>query len=118
MSFNSFMPLLALLGVLVLIPVALWLLRRAGVGGPVGANILQTVASLPVSPSQRVVVVSLQHGQNQHWLVLGVGQEAISTIATLDAPTGQMAAPIHPDAPTVAQLMARWRQGGGAQHGQ
>ncbi len=102
-------PLLAFSLVVVLIPLALWLVRRAGVVRPARNGVLNTVDTLAVSPSQRVVVLSLQHGAQQRWLVLGVGGEKITSIATMDAPPHLPLDVQNPQASTVAQMISRWR---------
>jgi flagellar protein FliO/FliZ len=111
MSSTAWMPLVAFAAVVALIPVALWVMRRAGVGGASQGNLLRTVSSLSLSPSQRVVVVELMQGAASRWLVLGVTSEQITTLTTLDAPLEVPSAIRDPQAPTVTQLMDRWRQG-------
>ena len=116
MSTNSaLMPLLAFVAVVALIPLLLWLLRRSGYAGVPNDGLLRTVSSLSLSPSQRVVVVALQQGAVQRWLVLGVTNERIATLTTLDAPDDVPLEIRQPQAPTVAQMIARWRgQSGGS----
>ncbi|TDM09404.1 MAG: hypothetical protein C4K60_09045 [Ideonella sp. MAG2] len=106
---QAFTPLVVLSLVVVLLPAVMWLLRRGGVVRATRAGVLTAVDTLAVSPSQRVVVVSLQHGQQQRWLVLGVGGEHITSIATLDAPPQVPLDVQNPQAPTVAQMISRWR---------
>ena len=72
-------------------------------------GLLRTVSSLSLSPSQRVVVVALQQGAVQRWLVLGVSGERITPLTTLDAPDDVPLDIREPQAPTVAQMLARWR---------
>jgi flagellar protein FliO/FliZ len=78
--------LLWLAAVLVAIPVVLWLLKRTpmlrGLHTP-GAP--RTVASLPLSPQQRVVTVEVGQGEQRQWLVLGVGPQGINTLHTMPA---------------------------------
>jgi len=102
-------PLLAFIGVVAMIPVVLWLVRRAGGVRAGQRGLLNLVDTLAVSPSQRVVVVSLQQGNAQRWLVLGVGGESITPIANLDAPASVPLDVQNPQAPTVAQMISRWR---------
>ena len=104
-------PLLALIGVVALIPVALWLMRRSGVVGGGQNHLLQTVSTLALSPSQRVVVVALRQGALQRWMVLGVTGESITNLLTVDAPEEVPLEIREPQAPTVAQLLSKWRQG-------
>ncbi|MEO8297170.1 MAG: flagellar biosynthetic protein FliO [Burkholderiales bacterium] len=76
--------------ILVLIPMALLLLKRSGVGpgavfkAPGGAPRL--VASLPVGAQQRVLTVEVGEGADRRWLVLGVTGQSITPLHTLDQP--------------------------------
>jgi flagellar protein FliO/FliZ len=103
------MPLLVFVAVVALIPLALWGMRRAGLGGAPQGNLLRTVSSLSLSPSQRVVVVELMQGAASQWLVLGVSGDRISTLTTLAAPAEVPGDIRNPQAPTVTQLLDRWR---------
>ncbi len=111
------LPLMAFVAIVAMIPLALWLLRRSGLAGTGQAGLLRTVASLALSPTQKVVVVELGQGSAARWLVLGVSAENLSTLATLDTPLALPAeAPgAAPDAPasTAAQLINRWRLNAG-----
>ena len=77
--------------ILALIPIALWLLKRSpvGSGASQGAG-LRNVASLALSPTQRIVTVEVGHGDDRRWLVLGVTQSNINTLYSVapfdDAP--------------------------------
>lgn len=108
----SLMPLLAFAVVVALIPASLWLMRRAGLGGAARNDLLRTVSSLSLSPSQKVVVVELMQGAQSRWLVLGVSGDRITPLTTLDAPAEAPVAVREPQSPTVSQLMQRFRQGG------
>ncbi|RZL10733.1 MAG: flagellar biogenesis protein [Rubrivivax sp.] len=80
-----------LLVILALIPVSMWLLKRAGLAGGMGGaqgHLLKPVAQLGLGPNQRVVTVELMVGDKRTWLVLGVTQQQITTLHTLDAPEG------------------------------
>lgn len=94
---SAFGPLLSLLFVLALIPLALWLLRRTPVGGAGQGQSGRTVGVLPLSNSQRVVTIEVGTGEERRWLVLGVTPAAISTLHVM-APQG--------DAPAPAQAVA------------
>ena len=73
------MPLLAFAFVVALIPVALVAdAPRRRRRRPAGQRWLRTVASLSLSPSQRVVVVELMQGADARWLVLGVSADRIT----------------------------------------
>lgn len=113
----SWWPLLVFGLVLALIPLSLWLMRRAGLGRSGMPGLLTPVASLALSPTQRVVIVALARPKPApaQWLVLGVSADRISTLATLDAPVQAEAAGLaaaDPVAqPAVQALIERWRQG-------
>jgi len=121
---TSLMPLLAFVAVVALIPLALWTLKRAGVGGAAaGGSVLRNVAQLGVGATQRVAVVEIAVGAERHWLVLGVTGEQVTPLATYPAPDMPQppSSPAH--AAAVNQLINRWRGGasnngsqGGARH--
>ena len=69
------------LAILALIPISLWLLKRspAGAGASQGSG-LRNVASLALSPTQRIVTLEVGHGDDRRWLVLGVTPTNISTL--------------------------------------
>jgi flagellar protein FliO/FliZ len=114
---TSLMPLVAFLFVIAMIPVALWLMKRAGLGGAGGpqGNVLRHVAQLSLGTSQRVTVVEIAVGVERHWLVLGVTGERVTQLASYPAPDTPAApsAPAHTAA--VNQLIARWRGASGSQ---
>ena len=98
--------------IVVLIPVALWLLKRTPVGGAAaGAAGLRSVGALPISPTQRIVTVEVGSGDARRWLVLGVTAQNITTLHTLvpqdDAPFAGLATP--PFASPFAHLLGRLR---------
>ena len=111
MSTSAMMPLLDFAAVVLMIPAALWLMRRAGLGGAAPGNLLRVVSSLSLSPSQKIVIVALTPGTAGQWLVLGVTGENINMLTALDAPAGVPLAISEPHAPSVAQLIERFRQG-------
>lgn len=102
-----------LLVVLALIPVSMWLLKRSGLAGGLGGasgNVLKPVAQLGLGPQQRVVTVELTVGDKRTWLVLGVTQQQITTLHTLDAPEGEhlaLSSGVSPGASTGASF-AQW----------
>lgn len=114
---TSLMPLMAFLLVIALIPLALWLMKRAGIGGAVGpaGSVLRHVSQLSLGTSQRVTVVEIAVGAERHWLVLGVTGERVTQLASYPAPDVAAApsAPAHTAA--VNQLIARWRGATGGQ---
>ncbi len=79
-------PILWFLGVVALIPLALWLFKRSALGGGAGSGLLRSVAALPLSASQRVVTVEVGNGDERRWLVLGVTPHSITTLHNMRAP--------------------------------
>jgi flagellar protein FliO/FliZ len=108
------MSLLAFVVVIALIPAALWLMKRTGMGGAAATGVLRPVANLSLGSAQRVAVVEVAVGAQRHWLVLGVTGEHVASLATYAAPDLPPApnAPAH--ATAVNQLIARWRGATGA----
>jgi flagellar protein FliO/FliZ len=115
--------LLAFVGVVALIPLALWLVKRSPLGAAAaGARGLRSVQTLPLSASQRIVTVEVGQGAQRRWLVLGVTPTSITTLHTMlpqDTPPAAPAAPAAratpaapaaPSAPTAfSELLARLR---------
>ena len=122
MNTSALMPLLAFVAVVGLIPLALWLMRRSGLAGGGQGGLLRQVASLALSPSQRVVVVELAPGAGggaPRWLVLGLSGEGITALDKLDAPSQLPGDLALPQARSVNQLIERWRKNlPGSQDGQ
>jgi flagellar protein FliO/FliZ len=105
-------PLLWFGAIVVLIPLALWLLKRTPLGGGAGSGPLRHVAALPLSASQRVAIVEVGAGSARRWLVLGVSAQAIHTLHTMDPlPDAPPAAPGEAGA-SFAQLLSRLKRGG------
>jgi flagellar protein FliO/FliZ len=100
-------PLAAFVAILVLIPVALWLLKRTPIGAAASVGHMRLVASLPLAPNQRVITVEVGQGDDRKWLVLGVTPGGISTLHTM-APQADVPAPPQHVLP-FAQLLARTR---------
>ena len=98
-------PLAAFVAILVLIPVALWLLKRTPIGAAAAHGVMRTVAVLPLAPNQRVVTVEVGQGDDRQWLVLGVTPAGINTLHTMPPQGDVPAAPQH--ALPFAQLLAR-----------
>ncbi len=83
---NNAVSLLWLAAVLVAIPVVLWLLKRTPMmRGQHAPGAPRLVASLPLSPQQRVVTVEVGLGEEREWLVLGVGPQGITPLHTMPA---------------------------------
>ena len=110
---SSLTPLLWFGAIVVLIPLALWLLKRTPLGGGgTGSAPLRHVAALPLSASQRVALIEVGSGAERRWLVLGVSGQAIHTLHTMapqDAPPQDAdgSAPV----PPFAQLLSRLKRG-------
>lgn len=109
------------IAIIVMIPLALWLLKRSPAGarlsGTATGGVMRHVAALPLSASQRVVTIEVGQGDSRRWLVLGVTPQTISTLYTI-APQADA-----PDAPAdtvpgFGQLLGKLRQGKGQQQGQ
>jgi flagellar protein FliO/FliZ len=82
-------PVSAFAAVVLLIPVALWLLKRTPLGASAGAAAgMQVVASLALAPNQRLMTVEVGLGDERRWLVLGVGPAGIQTLHSMAAPVG------------------------------
>ncbi len=92
---------LALLGVCALVVLALWLLRRRGVGGGKG---LRVVARLTLEPRRTLYVVEAAG----KFLLVGAGEGAMATLAELD-PTHARALERHraPDDVGLGELVRR-----------
>lgn len=80
MNTSGLLPFLWFLGIVALIPVALWLLKRTPMGGAAAAGVLRVVAQLPTAPNQRLLVVEVGQGDDRRWLVLGATAQNITTL--------------------------------------
>ena len=115
---SAFTSLLWFLAIIVLSPVALWLLKRTplggagGFGGAAAAGGLRSVATLSLSPGQRIVTIEVGQGEQRQWLVLGVTAQNISTLHSM--PAQGDAPPAVAPAPTFAQMLGKLRRGPGA----
>jgi flagellar protein FliO/FliZ len=86
---NSSLPIAPLLWfavIIVAIPLVLWLLKRTPLGGSGAAEVMRSVASLPLSTSQRILTIEVGQGEQRRWLVVGVTPHSITTLHTMDAP--------------------------------
>jgi flagellar protein FliO/FliZ len=105
---TGFTSLLWFIAIIVMIPVALWFLKRTPMGGSGGAGVMRSVAALPLSSSQRIVTVEVGQGESRRWLVLGVTAQNITTLHTMepqpDAGSSGTASPT-----PFAQLLSRIR---------
>ena len=109
MGSSGLTSLLWFIAILALIPAALWLLKRtpagAMLGGAGGANLMKSVAALPLSASQRIVTIEVGQGESRRWLVLGVTPSSITTLHTMEPVEG--AVPAAPAGPAFAGLRAK-----------
>jgi flagellar protein FliO/FliZ len=114
---NGLSSVLWFCAIVALIPVTLWFLKRTPLGGVGTAGVMRSVATLPLSPSQRIVTIEVGSGEERRWLVLGVTPQAITTLHTLtphDGATPSDPAPLHP---AFAQILGRLRRPGGGEPG-
>lgn len=115
---QGFTSLLWFLAIIVLIPVALWLLKRTPLGGRLGGGQgfgtaagpagLRAVDTLSLSPTQRIVTIEVGHGEQRQWLVLGVTAQTITPLHSM-APQSH-ATPAAAPVPAFAQLLSRLRR--------
>ena len=99
------MPLTSLLwfaAIIVLIPLALWLLKRTPLGGGASGDVMRSIAALPLSTSQRILTVEVGQGQQRRWLVLGITPHSITTLHTMDPPADDAGAIARRDGSSVA----------------
>jgi len=96
--------LVAFVGIVALIPLALWLLKRTPIGGGAAHGVMRTVAMLPISANQRLLTVEVGSGDDRKWLVLGVSNAGITMLHTM-APQALPVAPA--TIGSFAQLLAR-----------
>ncbi|XHS76654.1 flagellar biosynthetic protein FliO [Burkholderiaceae bacterium UC74_6] len=95
---------LSFLGILLLIPVALWLLKRTPMGGGATSGQMRVIATQPISPSQRLLIVEVGQGEDRRWLVLGVTGQNIATLHTM-APQPEVPGAA---APSFSQLLGKF----------
>jgi flagellar protein FliO/FliZ len=104
----GFTSVLWFIAIIVMIPAALWLLKRTPMGGGAAHGLMRSVAMLPLSPSQRIVTVEVGQGDQRQWLVLGVTANSITTLHTM-APQAEAPAAGMP-VPPFAQLLSKLRR--------
>jgi flagellar protein FliO/FliZ len=105
--------LLWFIAIVVMIPVALWLLKRTPMGGGAGHGAMRSIAALPLSTNQRIVTVEVGQGIDRRWLVLGVTAQNITTLHTM-APQAEAIPATAQVVPAFAQMLSRFRQDKGA----
>lgn len=69
--------------VIVLIPMCLWILKRAQQSSVPTNALMRSVAVLPISPSQRIMTIEVGSGEEKRWLVLGVTAQQITTLHSM-----------------------------------
>jgi flagellar protein FliO/FliZ len=111
MTSNGFTSLLWFIAIIVMIPAALWLLKRTPMGGAGGQGVMRSVAALPLSTNQRIVTVEVGQGESRRWLVLGVTAQSITTLHTME-PQAESVPRVGVDTvtPGFGQLLNRLRQ--------
>jgi flagellar protein FliO/FliZ len=99
------------LAILALIPASLWFLKRTPLGGGGSNGVMRSIASMPLSTSQRIVTVEVGNGDERRWLVLGITPSSITTLHTMTAQDLASAAPqsMQPH-PAFAQILGRFRR--------
>ena len=105
---TSLAPLLWFAAIIALIPVALWLLKRSPVGAMASQGGLRSVATLALSPNQRVVTIEVGAGDDRRWLVLGVTPQNVTLLREM-APQGDAPATALASGSTFSQLLGRTR---------
>jgi flagellar protein FliO/FliZ len=108
---NGLSSLLWFIAIIALIPATLWFLKRSPLGAGGGAGVMKSIASLPLSTSQRIVTVEVGTGDERRWLVLGVTPSSITTLHSMAAQTIEASpgagSPVHP---AFAQILGRFRR--------
>ena len=92
-------------------------MKRTPLGGSGGAGVMKSIASLPLSTSQRIVTVEVGSGDERRWLVLGITPSSITTLHSMapqalegGAGVATANADIHAG---FAQILGRFRRPGG-----
>ena len=114
MMANGLSSLLWFIAIIALIPATLWFLKRTPLGGGGGSGVMKSIASLPLSTSQRIVTIEVGTGEERRWLVLGITPASITTLHTMAAQAVQVPASgttgeVHP---AFAQILGRFRRPG------
>lgn len=74
----------AFAAVIVLIPAALWVLKRLQIGAQPGGRVVTLIGGLTLGPRERIAVIE---SQGRRWMI-GVTGQSISLLAELDRPDG------------------------------
>ena len=84
---SSGLTILWFVGIVAMIPLTLWALKRSGLAnGALGAGgqaLIKPVGQLNIGPGQRLLTVEVGEGEGKQWLVLGVTAQQISTLHTM-----------------------------------
>ena len=109
---NGLSSLLWFIAIIALIPATLWFLKRTPLGGAGGSGVMKSIASLPLSTSQRIVTVEVGSGEERRWLVLGITPSSITTLHTMAAQAVEATPPgaageVHP---AFAQILGRFQR--------
>ena len=117
MNTSAAWPLLWLVAIVAMIPLALWLLKRSPIGaGLAGSQGVRVTGSTPLGPQQRIVTVEVGQGQERRWLVLGVTPQQISALHVLAtspvAVDSNASGDVAIAAPSFQALFERLRKGG------
>lgn len=112
MASSGLSSLLGFIFIIAMIPVVLWLLKRTPLGGGAAHGVMRSVASLPLSPNQRLVTVEVGQGDERRWLVLGITPQNITTLHVMQ-PGADVPAEGLPQAP-FAQLLGKFKRDQGA----
>ena len=109
MNTSNLTPLLWLVGVIALIPLVLWMIRRSPLGAQFSQGPVRPVGSLPLSNTQRLVTVEVGEGDDRLWLLLGVTPSGITHLHTMTPQASRTADAASVDTPqsTFAQLLGR-----------
>lgn len=79
---SNWTALLAFLGVIALIPLTLWALKRSSLASG-GHGPMRLLATVPMGPGQRVVTLEVDDGIERRWLVVGITPAGMSVLSTL-----------------------------------
>jgi len=114
---NGLSSLLWFIAILALIPATLWFLKRTPLGGAGGSGVMKSIASLPLSTSQRIVTIEVGSGDERRWLVLGITPSSITTLHSMAPQAVEPAGAASPGAtadvhPAFAQILGRLRRPG------
>jgi flagellar protein FliO/FliZ len=109
MAGSAFTSAMWFIAIIVMIPLALWLLKRTPMGGATSQGLMRHVAALPISQNQRIVTVEVGAGDERRWLVLGITPQSITTLHAM-APQAEAPVAGPNAAPPFAQLLSKLRQ--------